>query len=123
MAIIMVIPVGTIVVLLGVLDGFRGSRLGVPLPGSCSALISAACHEPTEDVDAAKVSLIWGPPQAEGVIGHYCLTSLPVEKPVVGRFYAGLNVKRGGKVGTAVARDTVYINMHPSTLIYRNGSP
>ena len=122
-AIIMVIAVGTIVVLLGALNGVRGSRLGVPLAGSCSALISATCHGPTEDIDAGKVSLIWGAPQAEGVIGHCCLTSLPVEKPVVGRFYAGLNVKGGWKVGTAVARDAVDIDMHSSTLIHEKGSP
>lgn len=90
-AIITVIALGTIAVLLGILNGFRIFRPGMPLAGSCSAAISAACHRPRGDVDAAKKALMWGVVKVEGGIGHCCLTSFHVEKPVVGKLYAGLS--------------------------------
>lgn len=90
-AIITLLALGTIVVLLGIFNGFRRGRLGMPLVGSCSAAISAACHKPTDDKDAARGPLMWGVIETEGQVGHCCFTSLQVEKPVVGRLYAGLN--------------------------------
>lgn len=89
-AIITVILLGIVVVLLGILNGFRMFQPGMPLAGSCSAAISAACHRPKEDVDATKRSLMWGVVEAEGDIGHCCFTSFRVEKPIVRKLYAGL---------------------------------
>ncbi len=89
-AIITVIALGILVVLLGILNGFRIFQPGMPLAGSCSAAISAACHRPKEDVDATQKSLMWGVVEVEGDIGHCCFTSFRVQKPTVGKLYAGL---------------------------------
>ena len=89
-AIITAIALGTVMVLLGILTGFRRYPPGMPLAGSCSAAISAACHRPEGDTDAAEKPLMWGAVETEGSIGHCCFTSFEVEKPVVGRLYAGL---------------------------------
>lgn len=54
---IFVIIVGSIVVIAGILSGFRRFTLGMPLTGSCSGAISAACHAlpPEGRLDAGKV--------------------------------------------------------------------
>ena len=57
-AIITVIALGTVVVLLGILIGFRRYPPGIPIAGSCSAAISAACHRPKGDTDAAEKPLM-----------------------------------------------------------------
>ncbi|KAL9073389.1 MAG: hypothetical protein Q9161_003004 [Pseudevernia consocians] len=96
MAMIFVIILGSIVVLLGICFGFRKSKGGMPLAGSCSAAISAACHPPEADVDASMKRIIWGVVaedcfQYEGEsVGHCSFTSFKVEAPVVGKRYAGL---------------------------------
>ena len=103
-AIITVIILGTIVVALGILNGFRKYRPGMPLVGSCSAPISAACHQPREDIDAATLSLLWGTVggQDEGAVGHCCFTSFEASPPVEGNFYAG---QRREKCTKATARE------------------
>lgn len=90
-AIITVIILGTIVVALGILNGFRKYRPGMPLVGSCSAAISAACHRPREDIDAATLPVLWGAVsgQEEGALGHCCITSFEASPPMEGELYAG----------------------------------
>ena len=90
-AIITVIILGFIVVALGILNGFRKYRPGMPLVGSCSAAISAACHRPRQDHEAAALPVLWGVvnSQVEGQIGHCCFTSFEVSLPVNGQLYAG----------------------------------
>lgn len=94
-AIIFVIILGSIVVLLGICNGFRKARVGMPLAGSCSAAISAACHPPEADVDASLKRVMWGVVAEESFkhlgesVGHCSFTSLKVEAPVVGKLYAG----------------------------------
>ncbi|KAE8374338.1 hypothetical protein BDV26DRAFT_45048 [Aspergillus bertholletiae] len=63
----------------------------IPVIGSCSAAISAACHPPEDDVDAAGKPLSWGAVrhQQGDQPGHCCLTSQIVEKPRYGELYAG----------------------------------
>ena len=96
MAMIFVIILGSIVVLLGICFGLRKARGGMPLAGSCSAAISAACHPPETDVDASMKRIMWGVVaedcfQYEGEnVGHCSFTSSTVEAPVVGKWYAGL---------------------------------
>ena len=85
-AIITVICLGAILILLEVLNGFRVHR-GMPLAGSCSAAISAACHRPEEDVDAATKPVMWGVVNSENGIGHCCFTSFEVSRPVPGEHY------------------------------------
>ena len=90
-AIITVIILGSIVVALGILNGFRKYRPGMPLVGSCSAAISAACHRPWDDVDAATLPVLWGAVSGkeEGGPGHCCFTSFDTSPPVEGEVYAG----------------------------------
>ena len=91
-AIITVIILGSIVIALGILNGFRRYRPGMPLVASCSAAISAACHPPREDVDAATLPVLWGAvsnPQGDGTVGHCCFTSFETSPPVEGEAYAG----------------------------------
>ena len=94
-ALIFVIILGSIVVLLGIANGFRKVRVGMPLAGSCSAAISAACHPPTADVDASLKRVMWGVVAEESSehlgksFGHCSFTSLKVKAPIVGKWYAG----------------------------------
>ena len=87
LAILMVIGLGSIAVIVGILHGLRRYKPGVPLAGSCSAAISAACHRPNEDVDAAYKPVMWGAVESSGPVGHCCFTSFEVTKPVVGQKY------------------------------------
>ena len=92
-AIIFVIVFGFLVVLLGVTNGFRKTKGGMPLAGSCSAAISAACHAP--EADASSKRLMWGVVVDDNAnsssrsVGHCSFTSLEVEAPIVGNRYAG----------------------------------
>ncbi|KAF6232072.1 hypothetical protein HO173_009666 [Letharia columbiana] len=94
-ALIFVIILGSIVVLLGIAFGFRKARVGMPHAGSCSAVISAACHPPEADVDASSKRVMWGVVAKESFkyrgksVGHCSFTSLKVEAPIVGERYAG----------------------------------
>ncbi|KAE8321014.1 hypothetical protein BDV39DRAFT_197984 [Aspergillus sergii] len=63
----------------------------IPVVGSCSVAISAACHPPEEDSDVAGKPLSWGAVrhQEGDRPGHCCLTSQTVEKPRYDELYAG----------------------------------
>ena len=95
-AIITLLIFGFIICLLEAAVGFRRFRPGMPFVGSCSAAISAACHHPEEDYDAALKPIKWGavgeeiPDEALGrVYGHCAFTSYEVKEPVEGHWYAG----------------------------------
>lgn len=99
-AIIFTIILGTLVVLLGIANGFRKFEPGMPLAGSCSAAISAACHPPEADTFPSTNPIMWGAVEYETSkedaepVGHCTLTSLDVETPEKGKLYAGsLRVK------------------------------
>jgi hypothetical protein len=69
--------------------GLRRYKPGMPLAGTCSAAIAAACH-PSSDVDTT-APLQWGVTSEEGVdVGHCAFSDRPVEKPREGALYAGL---------------------------------
>lgn len=95
-AIITVILLGSIVVLIGILMGLRRYKPGIPLAGSCSAAISAACQRPKDDEDAAIKPIMWGAVGTKDDVGHCCFTSFEVSPPVVGERYAGLKEGTGG---------------------------
>ena len=96
MALIFIIIFGSIVVLVGIINGCRKVRVDMPLAGSCSAAISAAYHPPKPDVDASSKRVMWGvvadefSSDADRHVGHCSFTSLAVKAPVVGKRYAGL---------------------------------
>ncbi|KAG0642426.1 hypothetical protein HOY80DRAFT_1106059 [Tuber brumale] len=76
--------------------GSKKYPLGMPLAGSCSAAIAAACHPPEGDMDASYEPLMWGAvpksksgSTAESEVGHCSLSSLPVDRPIMGHLYAG----------------------------------
>ena len=91
-AIVIVIIVGSTMVLALLVNGFRKLDSGMPLVGSCSLAISAACHRPLEDKDAALKPVQWGAVSHETIEGpgHCCFTSFDVEPPILGQRYAGL---------------------------------
>ncbi|KAL8991876.1 MAG: hypothetical protein Q9169_007572 [Polycauliona sp. 2 TL-2023] len=93
-AIIAVLFVSTVALLIGNSMGFRKYPPGMPMAGSNSAAISAACHAPAEDVDASGLPVMWGAVRTGGKIGHCCFTSLEVTAPEVGKLYAGLDAGR-----------------------------
>ena len=92
-AILVTIVVGAAVMLLGIAMGYRRYKPGMPLVGSCSAAISAACHPPYRDKDASVSKLRWGVVKDQGLDGQdyamgYCsFTSFEVEKPKTGERY------------------------------------
>lgn len=83
-AIISTILFGSIVVLLGILNGFRRYKPGIPLTGSCSAAVSAACQRPKEDEDVADKTVMWGVASTKNGVGNCCFESFEVTPPVVG---------------------------------------
>lgn len=62
----------------------------IPVIGSCSIAMSAACHPPKEDTDASLKPLSWGAVrhQEGSQPGHCCLTCQDVEKPRSGELYS-----------------------------------
>lgn len=87
-AIISAMILGTIIILSGILVGSRKFKAGMPLVGSCSAAISAACHAPKNDPDASLRPVMWGVIKTNDSVGHCCLSSLDVSPPVEGQAYA-----------------------------------
>lgn len=67
----------------------------MPLVGSNSFAISAACHPPENDCDVARKKIMWGAAwhQQDDMPGHCCFTGFEVEPPRVGEFYAGDRTK------------------------------
>ena len=88
-AIIFAIILASVMVLVCIMNGFRRYHSGLPLAGSCSLAISAACHRPADDPDAAKLPLMWGEVETDDTeVGHCCFSSKEVKTPVVHRLYA-----------------------------------
>jgi len=72
------------------INGFRRYSPNMPLAGGCSAVISAACHPPPDDTDAALSAIGWGVIESESAsgFGHCCFTSYNTKRPVVGELYS-----------------------------------
>jgi len=87
-----VIVLGSLMLLTAPGFGFRKNTSCVPVAGSCSAVLSAACHPPKHDVDAAYLPVRWGAVSnaSNEEVGHCCFTSGEVHDLVPGRLYAGL---------------------------------
>jgi hypothetical protein len=94
-AIFFAIIVGVVAVTTGVLNGFRRFNARIPLVGSCTAAISAACHRPADDPSASLLPIQWGCVDANSGnnIGHCSLSSFEVTAPNDGHFYAGEGTK------------------------------
>lgn len=89
-AVIASIVVSSIVVLVGLLNGFRRYDAGIPLAGTCSAAISAACHPDSGEVpDAAFEPVQWGVVSHADGVGHCSLSSRDIDFPNAQAVYLG----------------------------------
>lgn len=88
-AILTAIIIGGVMLLALLLLSFRKFGSAMPLAGNNSWAISAACHRPDDDDQAASKSVKWGAVShpEENRAGHCCLTSFEVEKPIEGGLY------------------------------------
>jgi hypothetical protein len=79
-------------IILCAIGGVRTFDSGIPLVGTNSAAISAACHKLPEDREPHIKPVMWGVVKAANTAGpgHCCLTSLDATAPVEGSEYAGL---------------------------------
>jgi hypothetical protein len=70
--------------------GFRKMLMHMPIAGSCSLAISAACHPPPEETDPQLKRIKWGVTKAkEGEDHPHCsLSSGPVTDPKYGEIYS-----------------------------------
>jgi hypothetical protein len=90
--IILDIVLGIIMLFVLVGMGFRKLQGKIPLANSNSLAISAACHRPEEDKNAALKGVMWGEVQtgSDSEVRHCSSTSMEVTAPVEGKLYAGL---------------------------------
>ncbi|KAF2824800.1 hypothetical protein CC86DRAFT_295957 [Ophiobolus disseminans] len=90
-ALILTVSIGLFIMLGFVAMCFRTSDGILPRGGSCSAVISAACHRPSGDGDAAQKPVQWGEASVYGAetrnVGHCCFTSYEVIPPRSNRKY------------------------------------
>ena len=94
-AIIFAIVVGVLLLAALVGCGFRRYHSSVPMASTCSVAISAACHPPSDDKDAAFREVQWGnvrPPgdhlnQAGDGVKHCSFTSFVAEPLEAGNIY------------------------------------
>ncbi|KAM5344029.1 hypothetical protein ACJ41O_012566 [Fusarium nematophilum] len=82
-SIIFSIIFGFLIMLATILGSLRPLTTAVPPVGSCSAVVSAACHPPEEDRDVATELVQWGVvSESDGKLAdHCCITSWVVEPP------------------------------------------
>lgn len=94
LAIIVVIVFGgSLIVATFALGWFRRYDASMPLVGSCSAAIAAACHQPDWDTDASVRAVQWGviPDVVDSKrVGHCAFSSGEVQPLLEGKEYAGV---------------------------------
>lgn len=63
---------------------------GDPASGSCSASISAVCHQPEDDIEMQRfLPAMWGAVSSEDLaVGHCCFNSFSVSPLIEGKLYA-----------------------------------
>jgi hypothetical protein len=92
LAIICTLAVSLLTLGLPIALSFRKLYPGIPMAGSCSALISAACHPPLEEGDAGLLPVQWGVVKSminpETGIGHCSISSAGVSAPAEGELYS-----------------------------------
>lgn len=87
---VLVIPAGMLMVIAIVTCGFKWYRYDMPLIGSCSAAISAACHPVNSDTRATLRPLMWGDVGTVdgGSTRHLSFSDGDVKAPKEGVLYA-----------------------------------
>lgn len=96
-AVVFVLILGSLMLLVALGIGFRRYNGQIPLVGSCSAAISAACHPNPDETSISTEPLLWGVVGRDGVVGHCSFSGRDVLTPVPYQHYAG----------NASARDTI----------------
>lgn len=91
LAILCVIMLGVGLLIAFLLVGLRRFAPGIPLAGSCSAAISAACHADAADdaLTMGRARLMWGVTGWNGEVGHCAFSAGEVESPQEGALYSG----------------------------------
>jgi hypothetical protein len=94
-AIILATSLGATIAIGGLVIGRFKFASGMPVAASCSAAISAGCHPLPGDAQASTLPVQWGAvtygkrtASNKDPVGHCAFSSLPVEEPISGRFYA-----------------------------------
>ncbi|KAH7081153.1 hypothetical protein BKA63DRAFT_202647 [Paraphoma chrysanthemicola] len=91
-ALSLMVFIGVAMLLLSVIGviGFWKMPMKMPIAGSCSLAISAACHPPATDIDPELLEVRWGVVEARhgAEHGHCSLSSGPVEEPERSKTYA-----------------------------------
>ncbi|KAK5754060.1 hypothetical protein LTS12_015814 [Elasticomyces elasticus] len=90
--IVVIIVLGSCMLLAAIGTGCRSfASSSIPVAGSYSVAISAACHRPKDDVNAGVLEVKWGEIHGEGTseVGHCTFTTEEVQDLVFGRAYAG----------------------------------
>ncbi|KAL9129526.1 MAG: hypothetical protein Q9217_002050 [Psora testacea] len=110
-AIICTIMLGVVTILVGIAFGFRRYNPGIPLVGSSSAAIAAACHpSEREPEEIAERPLMWGiVSQSDDGVAHCALSSELVTAPVECQLCAG----SGSQIQRANAEDPVALATTP----------
>lgn len=92
LAIIFVLCVSVLLVALPIVLGFFKLQPGIPMVGSSSALISAACHPPQEEGDAGLLPVQWGVVNStidsKTGIGTCTISSGEVSAPIEEQLYS-----------------------------------
>lgn len=83
------VALGCLMLLAAYVNGMRRYSGGIPLAGSCSAAISAACHPGQQGVSDSRSPLQWGVVKIDGNVAHCAFSSEPVSQPLPGGWYAG----------------------------------
>lgn len=98
---ICVLVVGVLLIVGTYLIGRQKYDPSMPLAGSCSAAVSAACHRPDWDVDASLNAVQWGVIPGSGDesgVAHCCFTSGVIEPVQDGKRYAGNPMKSSSRL-------------------------
>lgn len=88
-ALVFLVGIGWLVLIAGVAMGLRRYNGGIPLAGSCSAALSAACHPTPDEQDVALGPVKWGVVNISQGLGHCALSGRYVSPPVTLRWYGG----------------------------------
>ncbi|MCJ1471140.1 hypothetical protein MMC07_009788 [Pseudocyphellaria aurata] len=94
MAIIFVIILAVFMMVLGIGIGMKRYGSGIPVGGSCSVVLSAACHVEDEKIESSKMAskpLQWGcvPSGGSDGVGHCAFSDATVTFPQQSVLYAG----------------------------------
>lgn len=88
-AVVFGLILGSLMLLVALGIGFRRYGGEIPLVGSCSAAISAACHPHPDETSLSTAPLLWGVVGRDGVVGHCSFSGRDVLTPVPYQHYAG----------------------------------